>query len=298
MTVFNMLIGLPGSGKSTFAKKLMEYDPQTVYLSSDKIREELYGDESIQGDANKVFRTLHNRVKENLSKGISVIYDATNVNRKSRAGILGEIRHISGVDKRAYIVWAPYEECIKRDLLRSRTVGENVIKKFILRWETPYFDEGFDAIQVIMNTQEGFNSYTYANKLLGDMDIPHDNPHHQADVGKHCQLAMRYAKEHFFHPMVTFAAMYHDIGKPMTKFFKVGKDGVKEDIAHYYQHDNAGGYLSLGISCNNDGEKLLLSWLISNHMQPFFNSKYYQGLTGSSIRELLDDLHEADLNAH
>ena len=35
---FNMLCGLPGAGKTTLAKRLL--DENTVWLSSDKIREE------------------------------------------------------------------------------------------------------------------------------------------------------------------------------------------------------------------------------------------------------------------
>ena len=51
-----ILIGLPGSGKSTYCKEKRELNSNSVYLSSDKIREELYGNESIQGNpADKLF---------------------------------------------------------------------------------------------------------------------------------------------------------------------------------------------------------------------------------------------------
>ena len=45
-----ILIGIPGSGKSTYAKEEHESNSNSVYLSSDKIREELYGNESVQGN--------------------------------------------------------------------------------------------------------------------------------------------------------------------------------------------------------------------------------------------------------
>jgi predicted kinase len=48
--ICQFLIGLPGSGKSTFACKLQEMIPNAVIVSSDTARKKLYGDESIQGD--------------------------------------------------------------------------------------------------------------------------------------------------------------------------------------------------------------------------------------------------------
>ena len=42
---------------------------------------------------------------------------------------------------------------------------------------------------------------------------------------------------------------------------------------------------------------LFIIWLINNHMQPYFHSKYYNSLTGEK-RVLLNKLHEADKAAH
>ena len=50
--ILTVLVGLPGSGKSTYANKIKN----AILCSSDKVREELYGDENIQGDKQKVFR--------------------------------------------------------------------------------------------------------------------------------------------------------------------------------------------------------------------------------------------------
>ena len=86
-----MLVGLPASGKSTYAKEKAEKE-RAVVCSSDVIRKELYGDENVQGDGNEVFNILHERVKELLSQGWDVIYDATNVKSKRRRAFLREIK--------------------------------------------------------------------------------------------------------------------------------------------------------------------------------------------------------------
>ena len=52
MSSFVMMIGLPGSGKDYFIENMLS---EYVVCSSDKIREEWYGDENIQGDNEKIF---------------------------------------------------------------------------------------------------------------------------------------------------------------------------------------------------------------------------------------------------
>lgn len=80
---FYMLVGVSGSGKSTFAKRIKhwgELEKENVEIfSSDEIRKELYGNASIQKDHEKVFRILHKRVKEALSQGKSVVYENTDI---------------------------------------------------------------------------------------------------------------------------------------------------------------------------------------------------------------------------
>ena len=48
---------------------------------------------------------------------------------------------------------------------------------------------------------------------------------------------------------------------------------------------------------SNEGIVILVSWLISNHMEPFFDSKYYRNLQ-PELKTILDELHEADRAAH
>ena len=288
MSKLIVLVGIPGSGKSTYAKKLMEQDPTLVYLSSDQIRKELYGSEAIVGDKNKVFRVLHARTKQYLSDGQSVIFDATNLTRKSRRNVFADARQ--GIRKEVHIVWAPIHICLARDRKRDRTVGKHDIMRLATGFQAPWWDEGMDAIEIAI-THPQHNHTRYINRCKRSMQIPHDNPHHRLDIMDHCEAAFYHAAHANYPDSVLYAALFHDIGKPITKTFKKDPE-TGNQIAHYYQHDNIGGWIAYGISSDPE-----LAWLIGNHMQPYFNTKYYQNMD-PCYKELIDQLHDCDVHAH
>jgi predicted kinase len=286
---FIMLVGIPGSGKSTCAKSIVENVPQTVWLSSDCIRERLYGDANCQDNPAKVFEILQEEALLLLDKGFNVVYDATNIARKNRANILNKLpKHVR---KECVVVWAPVEVCIERDKLRNRTVGEAVIDKMLRRFEAPFYDEGFDKITVHISDVYYDRKQYYVN-LISALDIPHDNPHHSAGVIEHCHNCGTGLLGEVCDPIVTKAGFLHDIGKPYTKTFK-NRKGEDVDIAHYYDHQAVGAYLSYGIKGHNP----TLAWLISTHMAPFINQKYYNSLP-TCYKRWIDALHKSDLEAH
>ena len=63
-----MLVGLPASGKSTWAKEYSETHPDYIVHSSDKLREEMYGDNYDDADNSKVFEELHRRILKTYEK--------------------------------------------------------------------------------------------------------------------------------------------------------------------------------------------------------------------------------------
>ena len=123
--------------------------------------------------------------------------------------------------------------------------------------------------------------------------LPHDNPHHTLDVIDHCLEAERY----LFNKDVTdedliFATLRHDIGKPYVKAF-IDSRGNHCEQAHYYQHQCVGAWMSYGFGSITPYS----AWLISTHMDPFMNTKYYNNLPPFLKRDI-GLLHEADRNAH
>lgn len=82
----HLLIGQPASGKSTLARSLAPLlsapgDPPARVLSTDRIRQELFGDAAVQGPWIEIEQRLHQRIQDAVAAGFPVIVDATHARR-------------------------------------------------------------------------------------------------------------------------------------------------------------------------------------------------------------------------
>ncbi|HLG11830.1 MAG TPA: ATP-binding protein, partial [Dehalococcoidia bacterium] len=79
-----LTVGLPGSGKSTFARRLALATGAAV-LESDALRRLLFGEPSYSAAENRrLFEALPAAARELLERGRNVIIDATNLRESDR----------------------------------------------------------------------------------------------------------------------------------------------------------------------------------------------------------------------
>ena len=87
-----MLAGLPGSGKSTFAREIVSRQPFLV-LESDRLRKTLVPRPQYTADEHsRVFRACHRLIDEFLGQGYPVILDATNLGQRNRRPVMAIAR--------------------------------------------------------------------------------------------------------------------------------------------------------------------------------------------------------------
>lgn len=301
MSKFFMMIGLPGSGKSTEARKIAEKE-NAVIVSSDSIRKELYGNEEIQTDPAKVFRLVEVRIKEALKNGRNAIMDATNISGKRRKAWLEGLKDCKKI---AVLMATPIEECIARNSHRERVVPEDVIRNMHANFNIPFYFEGWDDIIVVYpdNTEMRNTSVELIAGTSPLFDFDQKNPHHALSLGEHMLAACRHLDDGGREDVaVLSAALLHDIGKADTQSFRDG-------IAHYYGHQNAGAYNSLFESFMPFVKKagpyvtLLRAALIQNHMEPYFwkdekRNEKCRRLWSEPFRDAVMAIYEADVAAH
>lgn len=303
--IFVMMVGLPGSGKSTYAKELSRRINAKI-CGSDAIREELTGDINSQTSNEEVFKLLHNRIKEHLRNGENVIYDATNINYKRRMSFIQELNKIS-CEKVCVLMATTYEQCLKNNSLRDRIVPKGVIERMYRTFDVPWYYEGWDNIWVEY-TPYSEGSLGWAREWVESVKFYNqDNSHHALTLGSHCWQTVKYLDRHIPDTAspteLRCAAMIHDCGKPFCKTFANTKGEITEQ-AHYYGHERTGSYDSLfyEMACSNLRAAVLIRW----HMQPYFWEKdnnekshdKYRKLWGEGLYRDVMQLHEADKKAH
>ena len=150
-----VMSGLPGSGKSTFAReyqhRLAADNVECKIFSSDDIREELYGDANIVGDGKEVFGLLETRLFDYLTNnhGVAAIYDATNLTAKGRKAIVNKVKRLPCVCYfECVFVACRLSECKRRQFYRDRQVPIEVIERMVRSFQAPYYNEGWDEIRI------------------------------------------------------------------------------------------------------------------------------------------------------
>lgn len=236
MPKFHMMLGLPASGKSTFAGHI-----DGVLHSSDAIRAELLGDENSQTNNALVFEEMFRRTKEDLLAGNDVVYDATNLSHKRRRHLLRQLRalDLDELETICVFAFAPFEDCVERDKTRQRSVGEDVLRRMYHSFDPPSYSEGWTHIVIA----ESGESRDLSEDLAKASFIEQDNPHHRFSVGQHMLAAYNYCLSHFpdAPKHISQAVLLHDIGKVKTKTFH-NTHGEVTDTAHFYNHESVGAY--------------------------------------------------------
>ncbi|PZU98530.1 MAG: AAA family ATPase [Leptolyngbya sp.] len=151
-----MLVGVPGSGKSTWARDFVLANPRYRIVSTDALRAQLYGDEAVQGDWLRIWQQVVIQWRQAIAAIYQgelegVIYDATNARRRHRREAIATARQIGFAP--ITLVWfdVPLSLAIERNRGRSRQVPADIIATMHrqLQGAPPSLQEGVDRVLVL-----------------------------------------------------------------------------------------------------------------------------------------------------
>ncbi len=152
MTTLYVLIGLPGAGKSTWARQNVDRLHAAV-VGSDEVRREFQanGQNLLNGD--QVFAEVERRARSLLRADQSVILDATHFLRKYRTYAL----HLADdCHARRVAIWfdVPLDLCLQRNAQRNNLtfgneqVPEDVVRGMANLFQPPGQDEFDEVVKV------------------------------------------------------------------------------------------------------------------------------------------------------
>jgi polynucleotide kinase-phosphatase len=149
-----VLIGISGSGKSTFARKHFK---ETEILSSDRCRAIVSDDENNQAATDEAFELLHYIAAKRLKNGLLTVVDATNVQPEARKPLVNLAKQYHCLPV-AIVLDVPERVCEDRNDLRpDRTFGKHVtrMQRSQLRRSIKHLKgEGFRHIFVLDSVEE------------------------------------------------------------------------------------------------------------------------------------------------
>jgi predicted kinase len=139
--------GLPASGKSTAAKKLLDENPgRYKRINKDDLRAMLDNSHFSGGNEKFVLKVRDMLILQALEAGKHVIIDDTNINPKHVQRITDLVKGHAEVELVDFM-HVDVETCIARDLTRPNSVGERVIRRMWKEYQ------GFNPSKIQQNPE-------------------------------------------------------------------------------------------------------------------------------------------------
>lgn len=128
------MMGIQGSGKSTWAKEYVAKNPGAVRVNNDELRLMFFNRVFDEKDTKHIDTAREALIEHYLAKGLTVIVDNMNLSPKHEQ----RYRYLAAENNISFEIQdfrhVPLKECIDRDKKRTNPVGEKVIRQMYMKY--------------------------------------------------------------------------------------------------------------------------------------------------------------------
>lgn len=170
MNTIHLMVGIQGSGKSTFAKRLAS-EKQIQIISTDNIRQ-TYPEIPEQD----IWPLAYRLCAKELKQGKDVIFDATSITPGVRARLKEQVQlYCDAFYVGCYFFFPDVALCKERVQIRNQMQGEHylpieVVEQFYNRLIPPTLDEGF----VFIKTLDAYGTCIQVNEISEEREDKDD----------------------------------------------------------------------------------------------------------------------------
>lgn len=157
------LAGLPGSGKTTWAKEYLKHYPDILYFSPDVYYERINGDDCDRSNTFEAWMAMFRDIHTAELAGRDVLIDSDNLTYAQRNQW---VEWFPGFNQRELFYFEElFEDCVKRMKQRRRKVPIEVMKEKAKKWQNPRFTANdwaeWDVIRQIPYIERKENEQSY-----------------------------------------------------------------------------------------------------------------------------------------
>ena len=153
-----MLVGVPGSGKSTICNELLNHSNDLIVLSTDeyiekyaKERNKTY-DEVHRESVADAQKWMNNQIRVLMNEKKNFIWDQTNVFKSARRKKIANLKQKKYNIVAVVLELSPEEltnRLSKRENSGGKHISEKIIQDMLASYERPSYEEGFCDIYLI-----------------------------------------------------------------------------------------------------------------------------------------------------
>jgi predicted kinase/3-deoxy-D-manno-octulosonate 8-phosphate phosphatase KdsC-like HAD superfamily phosphatase len=158
-----ILVGIPASGKSTFAKEFIETNVDYVRINRDDIIKMLRNSPMLNSKGEELVTEIEYSIAENaLAKRMNIIWDNTHLKMSYINSIIKRFNDRANISFKIFDI--DLNEAIRRDSLRESKVGEEVIKRMYANYINLIKDN--ELLDIPMNEYNKFLNISKNTELL------------------------------------------------------------------------------------------------------------------------------------